>query len=183
MRRAVPRHTSVPHHFDEKTRLDGRLIKVRRILIVGAAVAATLLVASPAHAVVPPKPQKAAIAAGCTGNIQQPHVSNGAKGGIAKADFVCSKGHSTKPYGAYLYLYLCPRANMDTDRCTLKEYEGDGGFTVGTKPVTRYVPKDLGRGAHGNGYWVAMFRWDTPPSRTAPGRIILAASPWVKING
>jgi hypothetical protein len=95
----------------------------------------------------------------CAGYMDNPHVSTGAGGIIAKGRWICEPGVTQVTYT--LTLYLCPNPPVGQEQDWTSEgcvFEGDPNSGVIEAPIpgdtyTRYVPGNVP--AHGTGYWIA----------------------------
>lgn len=128
-------------------------------------------------------PNSVALAAGsCTTAVDNPHVSSGAGGIIAKSRFTCTSGVTS--YGYSLALYLCTTNPTGTDpatnsSCTIKATNTNSQSNpVANQQYTVYVPPTGQSGLHGTGYWIATNRWTVnsgPYQKTIGNAVYLSA--------
>jgi hypothetical protein len=109
------------------------------------------------------QPQTKTVAPGCTGNMQNPHVSGGAGGVIAKATFTCGKSSDGATASSIdITLYLCSESvgSVRDSHCSSVATDNNGSTYVDVDAtVTRYVPPSGQSGLTKTGYYVAEFVW------------------------
>jgi hypothetical protein len=105
----------------------------------------------------------------CSIEVNDPHISTGAGGVIAKTRWRCDDVTPVKGIYHAMYLWLCDREpQLDYEwlqaNCIAKavNYEQNMKIADATPDfTTRYVPPLDQSGAHGDGYWLQEVIWES----------------------
>ena len=139
---------------------------MRKILINALAVIALLIGTMASLEIAKPDNAFASLFT-CTAYADNPHISTGAGGIIAKGRWTCT----TKPRSIAftLTLWVCPKPPTGYQNswrgqgCTVKA-SAAGTFTYNGTQITRYVPAT--GAAHGRGYWKMCNTWFVQPDNS-----------------